>query len=80
MRRALLVMVLAAVVLIPAAWSVTLADVTMTETATVGDTTLQLNGKQLGTIEGDDFGTALLLVWLGDKPPSDELKAGLLGK
>jgi hypothetical protein len=43
-------------------------------------TTVALNGAEKGTIAGDDFGTALLKVWLGDHPPSEELKAGLLGK
>ena len=38
------------------------------------------NGKEKGVIEGDDFGIALLSVWLGDHPPADGLKAGLLGK
>jgi long-chain acyl-CoA synthetase len=39
-----------------------------------------LNGQEKGTISGDDFGKALLRVWLGDHPPSEDLKAGLLGK
>ncbi len=43
-------------------------------------THVDVNGKKLGTIEGEDFGIALLLVWLGEKPPSDDLKSGLLGK
>jgi len=37
-----------------------------------------LNGEEKGTIEGDDFGAALLRVWLGPKPPTEELKNGLL--
>jgi len=43
-------------------------------------TTAALNGEEKGTITGDDFGDALLKVWLGDHPPSEDLKAGLLGK
>lgn len=43
-------------------------------------TTVSFAGKEAGTIEGKDFADALLLVWLGPKPPSEELKAGLLGK
>jgi hypothetical protein len=43
-------------------------------------TTAALNGEDKGTIAGDDFGIALLKVWLGDHPPSADLKAGLLGK
>jgi hypothetical protein len=42
-------------------------------------TAVVLNGDEKGVIEGDDFGTALLKIWLGDHPPSDDLKAGLLG-
>ena len=42
-------------------------------------TAVALNGEEKGTIEGDDFSAALLRVWLGDHPPSEELKAGLLG-
>ena len=38
-----------------------------------------LNGQKRGTIDGDDFGRALLLVWLGDHPPSEDLKTGMLG-
>lgn len=43
-------------------------------------TVAALNGEEKGTITGDDFGDALLKVWLGDHPPSEDLKAGLLGK
>ena len=43
-------------------------------------TTATLNGTAVGTIEGDAFGRALLAVWLGDHPPSEDLKNGLLGK
>lgn len=42
-------------------------------------TTVALNGDDKGVIEGDDFGAALLRVWLGDHPPTDELKSGMLG-
>jgi len=38
-----------------------------------------LNGQVKGTIEGDDFAQALLRVWLGDEPPSEDLKVGMLG-
>ena len=43
-------------------------------------TTATLNEKVVGTIEGDGFGRALLAVWLGDHPPTDDLKDGMLGK
>ena len=42
-------------------------------------TAVALNGDDKGVIEGDDFGAALLRVWLGDHPPTDELKSGMLG-
>lgn len=32
------------------------------------------------TVPGDDFARALLAIWLGPKPPNEDLKAGLLGK
>ena len=38
------------------------------------------NGEEKGVIEGDDFGVALLRVWLGNHPPTEDLKAGMLGK
>ena len=37
-----------------------------------------VDGTVKGTINGDDFGRALLSMWLG-VPPNPELKAGLLG-
>ena len=43
-------------------------------------TEVVLNDQVKGTIEGDDFGTALLRVWLGPEPPGEDLKMGLLGK
>jgi hypothetical protein len=43
-------------------------------------TSVTINGDPKGTIAGDDFETALLMVWLGDHPPTDDLKAGLLGR
>lgn len=42
-------------------------------------TTAVLNGKKMGVIDGDDFSAALLRVWLGDHPPADDMKAGMLG-
>ena len=37
-------------------------------------------GKARGSVEGDDMAKAVLRIWLGPKPPSDDLKAGMLGK
>jgi hypothetical protein len=42
-------------------------------------TTVYLNGTKKGTIEGDDFAAELLRVWVGEVPPSDDFKAGVLG-
>ena len=42
-------------------------------------TTLSHNGKDLLTVEGKEFADAVFLLWLGPKPPSDDLKKGLLG-
>ena len=43
-------------------------------------TTASLNGEVVGSIDGDAFGRALIAVWMGDHPPSDDLKDGLIGK
>ncbi len=43
-------------------------------------TTVVVNDQEKGTIEGDDFATALLKVWIGDTPPTDDFKQGVLGK
>ena len=42
-------------------------------------TRVEMNGTDTGTIEGEDFSAALLRVWLGNEPPSDDLKEGMLG-
>ncbi len=42
--------------------------------------TVTIGGKARGSVEGDDFAKAVLRIWLGPKPPSDDLKAGMLGK
>lgn len=42
-------------------------------------TTVVLNGVTKGTIKGDDFAEALLKVWVGDEPPTDDFKEGILG-
>jgi len=35
--------------------------------------------KLLGSIDGADFATTLFSIWLGDHPPNEGLKTGLLG-
>jgi len=42
-------------------------------------TTVNINGVDKGTIEGDDFAEALVKVWVGEEPPTKDFKAGLLG-
>jgi hypothetical protein len=42
-------------------------------------TTLFSGEKALGTFEGKDFADAIFLLWLGPKPPSEDLKKGMLG-
>jgi hypothetical protein len=42
-------------------------------------TTLFAGDKALGTFEGKDFADALFSIWLGPKPPSEDLKKGMLG-
>jgi len=43
-------------------------------------TSVELAGQMKGTIPGVPFMQALLRQWLGDHPPSQDLKEGLLGK
>jgi hypothetical protein len=38
-----------------------------------------VNGRNKGTIEGDDFARAFFNIWLGSNPPNAGLKSGLLG-
>lgn len=41
---------------------------------------VDINGKRKGTLGDDDFSRALLGIWLGPKPPTGALKAGMLGR
>ena len=43
-------------------------------------TNLTINGKDKLTIAGQPFAQALLSVWLGPKPPTADLKKGMLGQ
>ncbi|RDH83069.1 MAG: hypothetical protein DIZ80_12480 [endosymbiont of Galathealinum brachiosum] len=38
-----------------------------------------IKGENKGVIEGDDFNRALLSVWLGEEPVTEELKDAMLG-
>lgn len=42
-------------------------------------TQVTLNNKIRGHVEGDDFFTALLKIWLGNKPADTNLKKAMLG-
>ena len=42
-------------------------------------TTLSAGNKELGVFEGKGFADAVFAIWLGPKPPSDDLKKGMLG-
>jgi len=43
-------------------------------------TTLAINGKDKLTIAAPTFGPVLFSVWLGPKPPNEDLKKGILGR
>jgi hypothetical protein len=42
-------------------------------------TTFFAGEKELATFEGKDFSDVVFLLWLGPKPPSEDLKKGMLG-
>ena len=41
---------------------------------------VEINGARRGTIPGADFARALFAIWLGARPPNENLKMGLLGR
>lgn len=43
-------------------------------------TTIGVKNKDQGTVEGKPFADALFACWVGDVPPSDDFKQGLLGR
>ncbi len=43
-------------------------------------TTLAIRGKDVVTLTGADFMRAVFSIWLGSKPPTADLKKGLLGQ
>ncbi len=45
---------------------------------TIG-TRVSKNGQPIGAISGEDFASALLEIWLGNKPADKGLKRGMLG-
>ena len=54
-------------------------EMTVTYVPATG-TTLAIRGKDLVTIPGAEFMRAVFAIWLGPKPPTADLKKGLLGK
>jgi hypothetical protein len=42
-------------------------------------TTVQAGNKDLGAFEGKGFADAVFAIWLGRKPPTEDLKKGMLG-
>ena len=40
---------------------------------------VDVNGASDDAIEGADFATALLSIWIGREPPNEDIKSGLLG-
>ena len=55
-------------------------DVIQLEFVPEAGTRVVVNGQPRGTaIPGEDFYTAVLRIWLGDKPVDGNLKKGLLG-
>ena len=40
---------------------------------------VEANGQAKGTLDGADFSRALWGIWLGDQPPNQKFKLGLLG-
>lgn len=55
------------------------ADVIAFDWVPAEGTRVTLNGAELGRIAGEDFYRALLMIWLGDKAVSEDLKTALLG-
>jgi hypothetical protein len=41
--------------------------------------TVSAGSKELGVFEGKGFADAVFAIWLGPKPPSEDLKKGMLG-
>ncbi|HTR54424.1 MAG TPA: chalcone isomerase family protein [Kofleriaceae bacterium] len=63
------------------AWTPTFHDGdTLTFTYVPGmGVSVDYNGVRKGVIASEDFARSLFAVWLGPKPPTEELKRGLLG-
>jgi hypothetical protein len=54
---------------------------TLTFTDVPGDAlTVEINGTRKGAVKNDDFARSVFAIWLGPKPPTSDVKKGLLGK
>lgn len=64
------------------AWMPSFADGdTLTFTSIPGEgVSVDVNGVRKGVLKDDDFAKSLFAIWLGPKPPTGDLKKGLLGK
>jgi hypothetical protein len=61
-------------------WSDMKRDDVAVLTYTPGEgTKVEIKGKEMGVIEGKEFAQALFAIWLGPKPPTEDLKKGMLG-
>lgn len=47
--------------------------------AAAGGLTVTIDGKERGTIGNREFADLVFAIWLGPKPPNEDLKKGLLG-
>lgn len=54
-------------------------DVVLLDYLPAKGTRVTIKGEEKGVIEGADFNRALLSVWLGDDPVTEELKDAMLG-
>ncbi|VAW59070.1 hypothetical protein MNBD_GAMMA11-661 [hydrothermal vent metagenome] len=54
-------------------------DVVLLDYLPAKGTTVSVKGVEKGVIEGADFNRALLSVWLGDEPVTEDLKDAMLG-
>lgn len=53
-------------------------DIVLLDYIPASGTRVTINGAEKGVIEGADFNSALLDVWLGEEPADDDLKAAML--
>ena len=54
-------------------------DVVLLDYVPGSGTKVTIKGVEKGVVEGEDFNSALLDIWLGDEPADDDLKEAMLG-